>query len=1074
MVSRFNHNTFHCIMIKYCLFLLVFFAQLPFSFAQELSLVNGKYALSSKAEVSFASISPEEVWNGRVIRALATSHTLNNSEKQELESKGLQFHGLLSRQFYLVSLPQTIAPAALQSATVVGLYPVEDQWKLSPPLISGKIPGHAILADGRIELVASAIPGYEITPIINALRQLGFYASIDNEYGGTIKLNAKQQDLLKLAKHPALYYIETIAPPAEPENLPGKNSHRSNVIDRSGASPIPLDGNGVVVALGDDGIIGPHADYLGRTNQTNVSVNNGTHGDHIAGTIMGAGNIDPSTKGMAPASTLMVYQVWNAVNQSPNSYLNNGVRITSTSYSDGCNTGYTSFARTADIQINSNPALMHVFSAGNTGASNCNYGAGAGWGNITGGVKVAKNVIAVGNTTSLDVLNGSSSVGPVHDGRIKPDICAVGTDVFSTINPHTYNSSTGTSMAAPGISGVMAQLYQGYRLRNNNVDPPSSLIKAVLMNTADDIGNPGPDFKHGFGRVNARRAYDLIKNNQYLFGSINQGDTIQHTLQVPAGTDEIRVMVYWHDKEALASASKALVNNLDAVILDPNGLAIQPWRLNHFPNVGLLNSNAFRGRDTLNNQEQITVSLPVAGTHTVRIVGENVPFGPQNYVVVYEYRTSSVHLTYPRGGETFIPGFQYTIRWDALPGSYGVTSLQYSINNGQTWTNIIGAVVAAQRHHNWLVPFSLEGKRILIRLRRGTTGIDLTEEPISIMNTPSNLTVDWACTNGLKLKWTGVPFAKKYIVHQLGSLYMDSIGETTGTEFVVTNISSTQEYFFAVTAVGDDGLRSNRTVAIRKIPGTFGCIAPTAQLIAADSSCTQLSLQFKDNSLGAAISYSWDFGQGANPPTATGLGPHTVNYLTAGTKIVSLVVGNTLGIDTVDRSILIRPNAEVNFNHALTAVPRLVSFTSLANHYDSLLWEFGDGATSTQINPLHQYSADSVYLVKLNVFGFCETKTITLPVDLSSPTGLSFNKGLQNLSVYPNPAKDQLSIELPDQQLRLIQIIDTQGKVYLNWSSTDHADTDQLTLNLQGLSAGLYLLKIDSDQSSTIKKLVIE
>ena len=132
-------------------------------------------------------------------------------------------------------------------------------------------------------------------------------------------------------------------------------------------------------------------------------------------------------------------------------YFNPGIRITSTSYSDGCNVGYTSLTRTLDQQIWNYPSLMHVFSAGNLGSSDCGYGAGAGWGNITGGHKMAKNALAVANLDYMDNLNSSSSRGPAHDGRIKPDISAKGTDVYSTINPNNYGVKTGTSMSCPGI-----------------------------------------------------------------------------------------------------------------------------------------------------------------------------------------------------------------------------------------------------------------------------------------------------------------------------------------------------------------------------------------------------------------------------------------------------------------------------------------------------------------------------------------------------------------------------------------------------------------------------------------------
>ena len=62
--------------------------------------------------------------------------------------------------------------------------------------------------------------------------------------------------------------------------------------------------------------------------------------------------------------------------------------------------------------------------------SNCGYGAGSGWGNVTGGHKQAKCKVA--NLTSSGSL-ASSSRGPASDGRIKPDIGAKGSSVNSTI-----------------------------------------------------------------------------------------------------------------------------------------------------------------------------------------------------------------------------------------------------------------------------------------------------------------------------------------------------------------------------------------------------------------------------------------------------------------------------------------------------------------------------------------------------------------------------------------------------------------------------------------------------------------
>ena len=96
---------------------------------------------------------------------------------------------------------------------------------------------------------------------------------------------------------------------------------------------------------------------------------------------MGAGNLDPVAKGMADGAFLYVYgSSNNNYYDVPTLYNNYDVKITSKSYSNGCNAGYTSLAQDLDEQINLYPSLTHVFSAGNDGSSNCGYGAGSGWG----------------------------------------------------------------------------------------------------------------------------------------------------------------------------------------------------------------------------------------------------------------------------------------------------------------------------------------------------------------------------------------------------------------------------------------------------------------------------------------------------------------------------------------------------------------------------------------------------------------------------------------------------------------------------------------------------------------------
>mgnify|MGYP000642765469 CR=1 FL=1 len=102
---------------------------------------------------------------------------------------------------------------------------------------------------------------------------------------------------------------------------------------------------------------------------------------------------------MAHGAEVLVYDHNNSnFNLVPALVASNDLTITSKSYSNGTNAGYTTLARQLDQQIRQDTALIHVFSAGN---------AGSGWSTITGGHKQGKNVVAVGNLTYIDDIANS-------------------------------------------------------------------------------------------------------------------------------------------------------------------------------------------------------------------------------------------------------------------------------------------------------------------------------------------------------------------------------------------------------------------------------------------------------------------------------------------------------------------------------------------------------------------------------------------------------------------------------------------------------------------------------------------
>ncbi len=139
-------------------------------------------------------------------------------------------------------------------------------------------------------------------------------------------------------------------------------------------------------------------------------------------------------------------------------------------------------------------------------------------------------------------------------------------------------------------------------------------------------------------------------------------------------------------------------------------------------------------------------------------------------------------------------------------------------------------------------------------------------------------------------------------------------------------------------------------------------------------SCKMSPIVFSDSSstdgTHSIVSWTWNYGDG-NIETLS-LPPFIHQYATHGNYSVSLTVTDTEGcIDSISRSNLItisNPRAAFSSPDSITCPGRTVAFTSRASgpslqHF----WDFGDGNTSTQRNPVHQYGADGDYTISLLV-----------------------------------------------------------------------------------------------------------
>jgi hypothetical protein len=732
-------------------------------------------------------------------------------QKIELEQAGIQLLEYVPNYAFIVTIKGS-KNFQLKTYRIRAVLPFISEYKTAASFSLQQAPDHVRNGE-KYQLVLHWHNNVNKERVTGYLNELGIEPRSGTLIGDAFEVDVNEREFNELVNSAYVKFIDFIAPPPTPDDTRARSLHRNNILDSDHPMGRKYDGSGVSIAIADDGTIGPHIDFKGRVTQF-TSTDRGSHGDMTAGIAIGAGNLNPSYRGMATGAYLYYYDIsgYPHISGAVSNLKNRGVVITSTSYSQGCNDGYTSDSRGVDQQVRLNPELLHVFSAGNSSASSCGsnaYGAGTPWGTITGGIKQGKSVIATGNLDYQGNLTASSSRGPAADGRVKPDICANGTNHIATDANNTYRAGGGTSAAAPGIAGISAQLYQAYRSLNSNTTPESALIKASLLNTARDIGNRGPDFFYGWGRVNAHRALTVLEDSSYLSSTIEQDSLNIHTINISGNPIHMKVMLYWQDYEGSVTASKALVNDLDLKLITPNNDTILPWVLDPTPRASNLSKPASRGIDNLNNLEQVTLDSVQTGNYRILINGKIVPQGPQKYYVVWDIYQDTVKVTYPIGGESFVPGETETIRWDAYGNSNSFT-VSYSIDSGINWTSI-ATVGAGLRYLNWQIP-QVKSANGLIRVNRnGTT--DISEYPFSIIKVPTNLGAQYTCPDSVRLSWNAVHGASAYEVSILGDKYMDSVGTSSTPFFNIYNLDLSKDNWFSVKAL-DTNLIGRRAEAV--------------------------------------------------------------------------------------------------------------------------------------------------------------------------------------------------------------------------------------------------------------------
>lgn len=494
--------------------------------------------------------------------------------------------------------------------------------------------------------------------------------------------------LMGFSKNGAPIYYQTY-------NLDAANSIGTSRLWSGGLSELNLNGEGITLNVWDGGSIrATHQEFGGRTTQMDgTPVMNG-HATHVAGTMVATGLV-PTAKGMAPSANLNVYDFGNDEEEMVAAAAN-GALLSNHSYGRstgwGFNTNqwwwygdtristtkdynfgyYSEETRVRDEITYLAPFYLQVHAAGN---DRLDFGPSPGeehnvfdfdlgiWIKSTdlrerdGGEEgldcistlvLGKNVLTIGSVADVIeytgpesvVLSEFSSTGPADDGRIKPDIVANGQGLLSTwVDSNTsYAGLTGTSMAAPSVTGSLGLLQQlNKRITGSYLR--AATVKALVIHTAREAGpHPGPDYQYGWGLADIEAAAKVIpeKGNNTL---IEERNLVQNTVPTytktiySTGQEPLVVTLAWSDvagtplEPALNNRTPLLVNDLDVRLTRvSDGQVFYPWKLDPDNPTAA----ATLGDNLVDNVEKIQILAPEPGQYQLVVSHKGTLVDPVN------------------------------------------------------------------------------------------------------------------------------------------------------------------------------------------------------------------------------------------------------------------------------------------------------------------------------------------------------------------------------------------------------------------------------------------------------------
>lgn len=741
----------------------------------------------------------------------------------ELAAKGVCLHDYLGSNAYYAEVNAGSVPSDFAGTGIRAVAPIRGEWKLAQGILANTPPEWAVEGE-QLKLILSWFRSVEWSQIKSILDVKSIPYRHPSDFFRTVEVSATHAQALALAECEGVVQIRWAKPPKELLNREGVRLSGGAILRQ----PVSLGGRGLTgkgVRIGIwDGNAGDHVDYGNRIHRLEFEVSvasTGAHGMHTTGTIIGNGLLDERGRGVAPEAEIWTSNFNRQSNRKPEEqemrelYFAEHISLTSNSYGirfmNFCNLehlfSYTTLGnQDLDVLAYYVPEMTHVYSCGND-QGGCRKP-------FSHATNYNKNIISVAAVNQFGSMTDFSSFGPLLDGRIFPIISARGEAVYSTLDEQNYKPMNGTSMSCPMVTGHLALLTQRWMQLHGGAVPYSYFLKALIANTADDAGNPGPDFKFGFGILNAEAAVTAMEKQWYYIDELEKGAASKtRTIEVPEGVKQLRVMLCWNDPVSAATFKKGetpIVNNLDLVVMGGSHTYF-PYTLDlNDPNKSAVATKA----NAVDNIEQVVVFNPVAGAYTINVGGQVKQEDKQPYALVWYFDYGTPSIMSPLAGDIYSPSESVYFRTENM---IAPIRIEFSSDGGKQFVEL-GNVKACDR---FTLPADLAPCTTALVRATDAHGSVVTSGQFAIMPQVQNVKLtDVACSvEGWMLTWDAAPNAAKYEILRanLAKEDYERIAEVEAptTEYLIPQNEVTEgRNIYAVRALSAMNIAGHRSVGV--------------------------------------------------------------------------------------------------------------------------------------------------------------------------------------------------------------------------------------------------------------------